>query len=86
MLDYDFASVSRKDNDNSAFGTNDEERMFVAYYYFPVVIAILAIIFPPKSDIVLHNLSLKLPLEVPFRHLLKSKGVLKPSYSVSAWI
>lgn len=33
-----------------------------------------------------NNLSLKLPLEVPFRHLLKSKGVLKPSYSVSAWI
>lgn len=77
--------VSMKDNDNSAFATN-EERMFVAYYYFPVVTALLAIIFFPQSDIVLYNLPFKLQLEVPFRPLLKSKGVLKPTSSVSAWI
>lgn len=38
-LDDNFASVSLQVNDSSVLGTNAKESMFVAFYYFPVVIA-----------------------------------------------
>lgn len=66
----------------SALGTNAEERLFVSCCYFPVFVAILAISFSPTSDVVFHNLPLRLTVAVPFRPLLKRRRSSK-AYDLS---